>query len=123
MAGTQGTALNHQALGAGGFGASTSESHGTVAISEAVLDRVLPIGHYPDKRLRKSPSLSVKEASSLVRELQNEGKTSDSAHIYWPVELLSRNVGCGCHFVFLTFFTLLVSPGKELYTHLESRFL
>lgn len=119
MAGTQGTALNHQALGAGGFGASTSESHGTVAISEAVLDRVLPIGHHPGKRLRKSPSLSVKEASSLVQELQNEGKTSD----YWPVELLSRNVGCGCHFVFLTFFTLLVSPGKELYTHLESRFL
>lgn len=74
VAGTQETALNHQALGAGGFGASTSESHGTVAIRKAVLDRVLPTGHYPDKRLRHSPGLSVKEASCLSWSFRMRGR-------------------------------------------------
>lgn len=56
----------------------------------------------------------------LVLELQHEGNTTDLAYIYRSMELLSRNVGCGCHLGFLPFSRLPVSARKEVYTCLET---
>lgn len=103
----------------GRFGACIPGYHKTVVIRETVLDRTLPTGHCTESRLRHIPGPSVKEVCLFVLELWFEGNTSDLAHIYWPVELLSSNGGCGCHLGYPPFPSLLVSHRKELCTSLK----
>ena len=103
----------------GRFGACIPGYHKTVVIGETVFDRILPTGHCTERRLRHTPGPSVKEACLFVQELWFEGNTSDLAHIYWSMELLSRNVGCGYDLGYLLFPNLLVSPRKELCTCLK----
>lgn len=62
----------------------------------------------------------LKKAYLHVLELQYEGNTSYLAYIHRPMELFSRNVGCGCHIGFLPFSRLPVTVRKEVYTCLET---
>lgn len=71
--------------------------HITVTMRDTVFGRLLPLGHCTDSRLRHNPRLSVRETSLLVLELWPKGQVSGLAHISWPVELLTRNIGCGRH--------------------------
>lgn len=95
LADTQGMPLHHLALVT--RGACIPGSHRTVAIEGIVFGRLPTPGYCPDGRQRHNPSFSVKEATLLILELQTEGKASGLAHIYWPMKLLSRNIGCGHH--------------------------
>ena len=61
-------------------------------------------------------SLSVKKPSWLPLEHQPEGTSFGFGTLSWPMELLSRNMGCGCHLGTLPLLcsNFPVSPRKEL---------
>lgn len=90
MAATQGTTIDHITV-VMARGASSCRSHGMMTIRKMSLGGLLPLRYYTDSKLRKNPRSSMKEAPLLVLEFWPEDHTAGLAHIYWPIELLSRN--------------------------------
>lgn len=67
-------------VGSGGQGACHPGSKGTVAIGEAVFDRLPLPGHWRDSILKHTQILPVKEDHWLVLALCSEGPASGLAH-------------------------------------------
>lgn len=98
-------------------------SHGTVATGEVVPGRLPPSRHCMNSRLRCAPQDFWERGYFACPEALNWGVDFRlDIHLVAYMDLLSRNIGCGCHLAFSLFRVPAhqYHPKKSLYTHLAS---
>lgn len=93
------------------------ESHGTVAIKEVVLGRLLLTEHCTDSRLRHTPIFLCRKPLGLFWSFCLRGRLQVWHTSIGLQSFLSSSIGCGHHLGLLSLFcsSLPVSPRKKAY--------